>query len=65
MAGFGRNKGSAIGIADPPTGAGTQCLLCATYEDTRREFQLQVPKYINFTADMVDRWAQEEPKKLR
>ncbi len=34
------------------------------YEATRRDFQLPVPDRFNFTIDVVDRWARDEPDKL-
>jgi acyl-coenzyme A synthetase/AMP-(fatty) acid ligase len=34
------------------------------YEGTRREFRLEVPDRFNYTIDVVDRWAHEEPDKL-
>jgi acyl-coenzyme A synthetase/AMP-(fatty) acid ligase len=34
------------------------------YERTRREFRLDVPARFNYTIDVVDRWAREEPGKL-
>ena len=34
------------------------------YELTRREFRLDVPEYFNYTADVVDKRAREEPERL-
>jgi len=34
------------------------------YEATRREFRLDVPARFNYTIDVVDRWARDEPDKL-
>ena len=34
------------------------------YELTRREFRLDVPEYFNYTADVIDRRAHEEPERL-
>ena len=34
------------------------------YEKTRGEFRLEVPGRFNYTVDVVDRWAREEPDKL-
>ena len=32
------------------------------YEETRREFRLDVPQYFNFGSDVVDRWAEDHTK---
>ena len=34
------------------------------YEVTRRDFRLTVPERFNYTIDVVDRWARDEPDKL-
>ncbi|MFQ5554273.1 MAG: acyl-CoA synthetase [Acidimicrobiia bacterium] len=34
------------------------------YERTRAEFSLEVPERFNFTTDVVERWAREEPGKV-
>ena len=34
------------------------------YEATRRDFRLEVPDRFNYTVDVVDRWARDEPDKL-
>ncbi len=34
------------------------------YNQTRREFRLDVPEYFNYATDVVDRWAAEAPDKL-
>ena len=34
------------------------------YDVARRDFRLEVPDRFNYTIDVVDRWARDEPDKL-
>ena len=30
------------------------------YEETKRQFKIQVPEYFNFASDVIDKWAEKE-----
>ncbi len=31
-----------------------------SYEETKRNFKIQVPEYFNFASDVIDQWAAKE-----